>query len=100
LQPAQSPRYCCRKPQQSGSRWSSGSLSSFDTTSSKSLVRHRMIVRPSSVSSIRHSVEMKQDSLESTITALGTLTGNGRSTLRSVAIIMSTYARRTNICCV
>jgi hypothetical protein len=64
--------------QQSDSRWSSGSRATSDTASSQALARHRMLVGPSSLSALEHSVETKnQDIFETTITALGTLTGTG-----------------------
>jgi hypothetical protein len=60
--------------QQSDSRWSSGSRPTFDTTSSQALARHRMLVGPSIVSALEHSVEKKnQDILKTTIRALCTL---------------------------
>jgi hypothetical protein len=52
------------KLQQSDSRWSSGSRASstFNTTSSKGLARHRMLAEPSSVSALKHcSVAMKRN---------------------------------------
>jgi hypothetical protein len=54
----------------SGSRWNSGSQAAFDMASSQALVRHRMIVRPSSVSALNHSAAMKNhdnDIFETTI---------------------------------
>jgi hypothetical protein len=61
-------RSAVRTLQQSGSRWSSGSQAAFDTASPKALVRRRMIVRPSSVSALKHSAAMKNHNIfETTI---------------------------------
>jgi hypothetical protein len=65
---------------QSDSRWSSGSRAICDTALSLALTGHRMLVGPSSVSSLEHSVQTKyQEIFETSITALCTagLTGTG-----------------------
>jgi hypothetical protein len=69
--------YAVERLQQSDSRWSSGSRATFDTaSSSQALAHHRMLVGPSSLSALEHSVETKnQDIFETTITTLGTLVG-------------------------
>jgi hypothetical protein len=55
------------KLQQGGSKWRPGSLTAFDKALSQALVRHRMIVRPRSVSPPKHSAAMNNhDIFEST----------------------------------
>jgi hypothetical protein len=66
--------------QQSYSRWSSGSRAICDTALSQALTGHRILGGPSSVSSLEHSVETKnQEIFETLITPLCTagLTGTG-----------------------
>jgi hypothetical protein len=71
--------------QQSGSRWSPGSRATSDTTAlSQALARHLMLVGPSNVSALEHSVDKKnQDPFETTIKTLFTSTLLGKSQSRA-----------------
>jgi hypothetical protein len=78
LQPLSRRVGAVKRLQRSHSRWSSGSRATFDTTMSLALARHQMLFGTSSVSAVEHSVETKnQDIFETTIMALGPLTGTG-----------------------
>jgi hypothetical protein len=74
LQPLRCRGSAARRLQESHSRWSSGSRATFDTK----FARHRMLVGPSSVSALEHSVAMNNQYIfKTTMRALCTLTSLG-----------------------
>jgi hypothetical protein len=76
LQPLSRRVGAVERVQRSNSRWSSGSRATFDTTMSLALARHQMLFGASSVPTLEHSVETKnQDIFEAPIVTLGSLTG-------------------------
>jgi hypothetical protein len=94
LQPLNRRESTVRGLQQSGSRWISGSQAAFDTASSKTLVHHRTILQPSSVSTLKQADAMENhDVFETTIRTLCILN------LSRVHLFLTASGTGTGLCC-